>query len=177
MAGADSLAQHPPAHSPTHRPTHSGRYEWWQQRGFFKPDLNSDKPPFVIVIPPPNVTGSLHIGHALTNAIEVGRLRCPALPPAQTPGAGAFAPVVLTVDASTRPNVPACSPHSPGILARRCLSPQPCEAGVPALACAALAPLQQAKPLPLSTTHPTTAGHHRSVAPHERLQHPVGARY
>ncbi|EFN58150.1 hypothetical protein CHLNCDRAFT_141931 [Chlorella variabilis] len=45
-------------------------YEWWQQRGFFKPDLNSDKPPFVIVIPPPNVTGSLHIGHALTNAIE-----------------------------------------------------------------------------------------------------------
>ncbi|PRW56769.1 valine--tRNA ligase isoform A [Chlorella sorokiniana] len=45
-------------------------YEWWQQCGFFKPDLNSDKPPFVIVIPPPNVTGSLHIGHALTNAIE-----------------------------------------------------------------------------------------------------------
>lgn len=33
--------------------------------------LPADKPPFVIVIPPPNVTGSLHIGHALTNAIEV----------------------------------------------------------------------------------------------------------
>lgn len=45
-------------------------YEWWEQSGFFKPDLDSDKPPFVMVIPPPNVTGSLHIGHALTNAIE-----------------------------------------------------------------------------------------------------------
>jgi hypothetical protein len=47
------------------------RYEWWEQCGFFKPDLESQKEPFVMVIPPPNVTGSLHIGHALTNAIEV----------------------------------------------------------------------------------------------------------
>lgn len=46
-------------------------YEWWEQCGFFKPDLASDKPPFVIVIPPPNVTGALHIGHALTNSIQV----------------------------------------------------------------------------------------------------------
>ncbi|MEW5299660.1 MAG: hypothetical protein WDW36_002653 [Sanguina aurantia] len=45
-------------------------YEWWEECGFFKPDVNSDKPPFVIVIPPPNVTGALHIGHALTNAIQ-----------------------------------------------------------------------------------------------------------
>lgn len=32
--------------------------------------MDSDKPPFVIVIPPPNVTGALHIGHALTNSIQ-----------------------------------------------------------------------------------------------------------
>jgi valyl-tRNA synthetase len=32
--------------------------------------MASDKPPFTIVIPPPNVTGALHIGHALTNAIQ-----------------------------------------------------------------------------------------------------------
>lgn len=32
--------------------------------------MNSEKPPFVIVIPPPNVTGSLHLGHALTNSIQ-----------------------------------------------------------------------------------------------------------
>lgn len=37
----------------------------------FTPDPDSDKPPYVMVIPPPNVTGVLHIGHALTDAIEV----------------------------------------------------------------------------------------------------------
>ncbi|GAX73886.1 hypothetical protein CEUSTIGMA_g1336.t1 [Chlamydomonas eustigma] len=45
-------------------------YEWWETCGFFKPEPHSSKPPFVIVIPPPNVTGALHIGHALTNAIQ-----------------------------------------------------------------------------------------------------------
>jgi valyl-tRNA synthetase len=50
-----------------HIPT---RYEWWEKSGYFKPDMDSDKPPFVVVIPPPNVTGTLHLGHALTNAIQ-----------------------------------------------------------------------------------------------------------
>ena len=45
-------------------------YEWWEKEGFFKPTMGSDKPKFVIVIPPPNVTGALHIGHALTNSIQ-----------------------------------------------------------------------------------------------------------
>ncbi|CAM6095914.1 unnamed protein product [Calypogeia fissa] len=45
-------------------------YEWWEKSGFFAADANSKKPPFVIVIPPPNVTGALHIGHALTSAVE-----------------------------------------------------------------------------------------------------------
>lgn len=45
-------------------------YEWWEAAGFFKPENGSSKPPFVIVIPPPNVTGALHIGHALTNSIQ-----------------------------------------------------------------------------------------------------------
>jgi len=44
----------------------------WEQCGYFKPDPKSTKPPFVIVIPPPNVTGTLHLGHALTNSIQVG---------------------------------------------------------------------------------------------------------
>lgn len=48
----------------------SAWYDWWEKSGYFKADPKSDKPPFVIVIPPPNVTGSLHIGHALTDAIE-----------------------------------------------------------------------------------------------------------
>jgi len=45
-------------------------YEWWENCGYFKADVDSTAEPFVMVIPPPNVTGSLHIGHALTNAIE-----------------------------------------------------------------------------------------------------------
>jgi len=50
------------------------RYEWWEGLGYFKPrDDDAAGPPFVIVIPPPNVTGSLHIGHALTTAIQVCR--------------------------------------------------------------------------------------------------------
>ncbi|OQR80180.1 valine--tRNA ligase-like [Tropilaelaps mercedesae] len=52
-------------------------YSWWEKEGFFSPeyggrDVLAENPrgKFVMVIPPPNVTGSLHIGHALTSAIE-----------------------------------------------------------------------------------------------------------
>ncbi|AEE29190.1 valyl-tRNA synthetase / valine-tRNA ligase (VALRS) [Arabidopsis thaliana] len=45
-------------------------YAWWEKSDLFKADAKSSKPPFVIVLPPPNVTGALHIGHALTSAIE-----------------------------------------------------------------------------------------------------------
>ena len=44
-------------------------YERWLQRGYFTADAESDKPPFSIVIPPPNVTGSLHIGHAFEHTL------------------------------------------------------------------------------------------------------------
>jgi valyl-tRNA synthetase len=39
-------------------------YERWVERGYFTADATSDKPPFTIVLPPPNVTGQLHMGHA-----------------------------------------------------------------------------------------------------------------
>ncbi|XP_044506474.1 valine--tRNA ligase, mitochondrial 1-like isoform X2 [Mangifera indica] len=45
-------------------------YPWWEKSGFFVADVKRSKPPFVIVLPPPNVTGALHIGHALTTAIQ-----------------------------------------------------------------------------------------------------------
>ncbi|HEY0881923.1 MAG TPA: valine--tRNA ligase, partial [Archangium sp.] len=45
-------------------------YPLWTERGYFKPEPNSKKPPFSIVLPPPNVTGSLHLGHALTATIQ-----------------------------------------------------------------------------------------------------------
>jgi valyl-tRNA synthetase len=44
-------------------------YERWVQRGYFTADPKSGKPPFSLVIPPPNVTGSLHIGHALEQSM------------------------------------------------------------------------------------------------------------
>ncbi|XP_068610674.1 valine--tRNA ligase [Brachionichthys hirsutus] len=52
-------------------------YSWWEKEGFFKPEYGRksicDQNPrgiFMMCIPPPNVTGSLHLGHALTNAIQ-----------------------------------------------------------------------------------------------------------
>jgi valyl-tRNA synthetase len=44
-------------------------YERWVERGYFTADPKSGKPPFSLVIPPPNVTGSLHIGHALEQSM------------------------------------------------------------------------------------------------------------
>ena len=48
-------------------------YQWWESSGYFRPEMQrylSDEPPFIITIPPPNVTGTLHMGHALTSAVE-----------------------------------------------------------------------------------------------------------
>jgi len=45
-------------------------YDWWSKQGYFTVDSKDTREKFVIVIPPPNVTGSLHMGHALTNSIQ-----------------------------------------------------------------------------------------------------------
>ena len=45
-------------------------YKKWLDAGYFTADAKSDRPPFTIVIPPPNVTGSLHIGHALDHTLQ-----------------------------------------------------------------------------------------------------------
>ena len=44
-------------------------YKTWEERGYFSPNMAAQKDPYSIVIPPPNVTGSLHIGHALQHGI------------------------------------------------------------------------------------------------------------
>ncbi|KFG03136.1 valine--tRNA ligase [Streptomyces scabiei] len=44
-------------------------YERWVERGYFAADAKSDKPAYTIVIPPPNVTGSLHLGHAFQHTL------------------------------------------------------------------------------------------------------------
>lgn len=45
-------------------------YEYWENGGYFKPAGDDSKEPFVIVIPPPNVTGVLHMGHGLNNSLQ-----------------------------------------------------------------------------------------------------------
>jgi valyl-tRNA synthetase len=45
-------------------------YGFWLEKGYFTPKIDPEKKPFVIIMPPPNVTGELHIGHALTATLE-----------------------------------------------------------------------------------------------------------
>ncbi len=45
-------------------------YEEWEQKGYFKPSEDKTKKPYTIVIPPPNITGKLHMGHALDDTIQ-----------------------------------------------------------------------------------------------------------
>ncbi|HVR38173.1 MAG TPA: valine--tRNA ligase [Thermoanaerobaculia bacterium] len=45
-------------------------YQMWEAGGYFTPEAEKDRPKFSIVIPPPNVTGRLHIGHALVNTLQ-----------------------------------------------------------------------------------------------------------
>lgn len=61
----------------TYQPAYveSAWQSWWEESGFYKPNFDGQGPlddnkKFVMVIPPPNVTGSLHLGHALTSTIE-----------------------------------------------------------------------------------------------------------
>ncbi|MCE2403917.1 MAG: valine--tRNA ligase [Dehalococcoidia bacterium] len=45
-------------------------YDTWLEQGYFTPSSDPDRRPFVVIMPPPNVTGQLHLGHALTAAVE-----------------------------------------------------------------------------------------------------------
>ena len=45
-------------------------YENWEKKGYFKPSNDKSKKPYTIVIPPPNITGRLHMGHALDETLQ-----------------------------------------------------------------------------------------------------------
>ncbi len=68
-----AAASLPAQYVPTH--VEQRRYEQWVAAGYFRADVTTDRPPFSIVIPPPNVTGSLHIGHALDHTIQDALVR------------------------------------------------------------------------------------------------------
>ena len=50
-------------------------YKEWEQKGYFKAAIDNQKVPYTIVIPPPNVTGVLHMGHVLNNTIQDAVIR------------------------------------------------------------------------------------------------------
>jgi valyl-tRNA synthetase len=58
----------PPQYDP--RTVEAGLYRTWMERGVFTPSTGPGREPYVIVIPPPNVTGVLHMGHGLNNTIQ-----------------------------------------------------------------------------------------------------------
>jgi valyl-tRNA synthetase len=65
-------------------------YEWWDGRGYFTPEIDHDREPLVIVMPPPNVTGELHMGHAMFITVEdilIRRKRMQGYPTLWLPGA------------------------------------------------------------------------------------------
>ncbi len=66
-------AQLPPAYEPA---SVEGRvYEMWESAGYFQPRYDADRQPYTIVMPPPNVTGELHLGHGLEDAITDSLVR------------------------------------------------------------------------------------------------------
>jgi valyl-tRNA synthetase len=58
----------PKAYEP--KETEQKWYRYWEEKNLFRAEARSEKKPFCIVIPPPNVTGSLHMGHALNNTLQ-----------------------------------------------------------------------------------------------------------
>ena len=45
-------------------------YSFWKSKGYFHAEVDTSRDPFTIVMPPPNVTGALHLGHALNNTLQ-----------------------------------------------------------------------------------------------------------
>lgn len=71
----DTKCQLPDAYSPLY--VEAAWYEWWEKEGFFKPETaekyfgkDSNREKFVMPMPPPNVTGTLHLGHALMCSVQ-----------------------------------------------------------------------------------------------------------
>ena len=68
MNQSDSINNIPKVYVPDQ--TEKNIYDFWKNGGYFKPSVKSTKKPFIIIMPPPNVTGELHMGHALTTALQ-----------------------------------------------------------------------------------------------------------
>ncbi|HTM54101.1 MAG TPA: valine--tRNA ligase [Pirellulales bacterium] len=67
---ATELAAHELPKQYDHSQAQSRWYPFWLERGYFHSEPDPDRQPYTIVIPPPNVTGALHLGHALNNSLQ-----------------------------------------------------------------------------------------------------------
>lgn len=65
---APTLSDLPKQYAP--RQAEDRWYKFWEAQGYFHSEPDSSRKPFTIVIPPPNVTGALHLGHALNNTLQ-----------------------------------------------------------------------------------------------------------
>ena len=72
-AEPSATPEFPKAYDPA--PAETRWYTVWEEAGVFSPEVNPDGEPFCIVIPPPNVTGSLHMGHAFEHALIDATIR------------------------------------------------------------------------------------------------------
>ncbi len=68
MSVTQEWAEIPKAYDP--KKVEAKWYQFWLEKGYFTPEIDPQKKPFVIIMPPPNVTGELHLGHALTATLE-----------------------------------------------------------------------------------------------------------
>ena len=68
MTQSKTLSEIPRAYEP--QSVEKRIYDFWSDGGYFTPEIDHDREPFTVIMPPPNVTGELHMGHALTIALE-----------------------------------------------------------------------------------------------------------
>ena len=68
MTQTKALSEIPRAYEP--QTVEKRIYDFWSDGGYFTPEIDRDKTPFTVIMPPPNVTGELHMGHALFLALE-----------------------------------------------------------------------------------------------------------
>src|SRR5712691_2307654 len=68
MQMKDTMTDMPKAFDP--QAIEAGWYTRWEEAGLFVADANSGKPKYTICLPPPNVTGELHMGHALNGTVQ-----------------------------------------------------------------------------------------------------------
>jgi valyl-tRNA synthetase len=73
MTSAQARKELPPAYEPAS--VESRIYALWEEGGYFKPRVDPNQKPYSIIMPPPNVTGELHLGHGLEDAITDALVR------------------------------------------------------------------------------------------------------